>query len=403
MLAIPLLPRDIEHKILETKTLYSGVEYQYLEMGSRSKKLRVHVAKIEKKNSAISLEPHIISDYAKELGSIIGYDTTNESSLISVNASFFQAGTNLPVGITIIDSEPLQIRKYKHWSSIIFTESQVYFDKIELNASLQFGKNSAEIDRYNYRTDTNQIVAYTSHYTDVFPFISEDDIEDKYFEYLTESENLSVSDSTETLLTQEAFSVRLQESMSDSLTYSYIIAKPVQSAYVNNVKGYIVKNIDKLPVKIGEGELLLELPTQLPLFNGDNIVVKYDTNLNLDEVRHVITTTPLILKNGKEFVNSKYEGATSRRFNYSHLARTAFGYDNKYYYLVAVEPNRGRKVKGATLKEMSWIMETIGATEAINLDGGGSTAFVIDGKNLAIPYDFDYNRKVTTAITVKIK
>lgn len=398
---MPLLSRDIEYKILETKSLQSDVEYQYLEMGSRSKKLRVHVAKIKKNNSSISVVPHVISDYAKELGSIIEYDTTNESGLISVNASFFQAGTNLPVGITIIDSEPLQIRKYKHWSSIIFTDEQVYFDEIEFTASLQFGKNSAEIDRYNHRTDTSQIVAYTSHFTDVFPFISEEDIEDKYFEYLTETENLSESDSTETLLTQEEFSENLQKSISDSLTYSYVLAKPFQSGYVNNAKGYVIGNIDKLPVAISKGELLLELPTQLPLFNGDSIVVKYDTNLDLDEVRHVITTTPLILKNGKEFVNSKYEGATSRRFNYSHLARTAFGYDEEHFYLVAVEPNRGRKVKGATLKELSWIMETVGATEAINLDGGGSTAFVIDGKNLAIPYNYDYNRKVTTAITVK--
>lgn len=398
---MPLLSRDIEYKILETKSLQSDVEYQYLEMGSRSKKLRVHVAKIKKNNSSISVVPHVISDYAKELGSIIEYDTTNESGLISVNASFFQAGTNLPVGITIIDSEPLQIRKYKHWSSIIFTDEKLYFDEIELTASLQFGKNSAEIDRYNHRTDTSQIVAYTSHFTDVFPFISEEDIEDKYFEYLTETENLSESDSTETLLTQEEFSENLQKSISDSLTYSYVLAKPFQSGYVNNAKGYVIGNIDKLPVAISKGELLLELPTQLPLFNGDSIVVKYDTNLDLDEVRHVITTTPLILKNGKEFVNSKYEGATSRRFNYSHLARTAFGYDEEHFYLVAVEPNRGRKVKGATLKELSWIMETVGATEAINLDGGGSTAFVIDGKNLAIPYNYDYNRKVTTAITVK--
>ncbi len=398
---MPLLSRDIEYKILESKSLQSGVEYQYLEMGSRSKKLRVHVARIEKRNSSISVVPYIISDYAKELGSIIEYDTTHQNSLISVNASFFQAGTNLPVGITIIDSEPLQIRKYKHWSSIIFTDEQIYFDEVELTASLQFGKNSAEIDRYNYRTDTSQIVVYTGHYTDIFPFISEDDIEDKYFEYLTETENLLESDSTETLLNQEEFSVRLQKSISDSLTYSYVLAKPIQGGYVNNAKSYVVRNIDELPVAIGKGELLLELPTQLPLFNGDSIVVKYATNLDLDEVRHVITTTPIILKNGKEFVNSKYEGATSRRFNYSHLARTAFGYDDKYYYLVAVEPNRGRKVKGATLKELSWIMETVGATEAINLDGGGSTAFVIDGKNLAIPYNYDYNRKVTTAIKVK--
>jgi hypothetical protein len=372
-----------------------------MEMGKRNKKLRVHVIKIDKKHKSIDLVPHIISDFAKNLGSTIGYDTTNLNSLVSINASFFQAGTNLPVGVTIIDSEPLQIKKYKNWSSIIFTNDSVFIDEVDLKVNLSFNNSSIEIDRYNYRTDTNQIVAYTRHYTDVFPIINDKEIEGKYLEYLTDSKKISKTDKSETLLSRDEFVQSLRVLKSDSLDYNYIVAKP-NSLQDNNIRIYKIKHVDLFPIKLQEGEILLETPYQMPLFNGDEVRFEYNTNLNMSEVNHVITTTPLILKNGKEFVNSKYEGATSRRFNYSHLARSAFGYNDKYYYLVAVEPNRGRKVKGATLKELSWIMETIGAKDAINLDGGGSTALIIDGKNLAIPYNYKYNRKVSTAISVKI-
>ena len=378
------------------------MEYQYLEMGKRTKKLRVHVVKIDKKHRSIDLTPHIVSNYAKDLGSNIGYDTTNNNSLVSINASFFQAGTNLPVGVTIIDSEPLQIKKYKNWSSIVFTNDSIYIDEVELNANLEFGNNLVKIDRFNYRTDSNQVVAYTSHYTDKFPLINEDEVESRYFEYLTESDKVAISDSTEDIISKDEFAERLRLEISDNLKNNYIHAIPIESKLNASAKTYIVSHIINLPVELKKGEMLFEIPYQLPLFNDDQVRINYESNIDLSDVYHVITSTPIILKNGKEFVNSKYEGATSRRFNFHHLARSAFGYDDNYYYLVAVEPNRGRKVKGATLKELSWIMETIGAKEAINLDGGGSTALVIDGKNLAIPYNYNYNRKVSTAISVMI-
>ena len=371
-------------------------------MGKRSKKLRVHVVKIEKEHNSIDLTPHIVSDYARNLGSNIEFDTTNKNSLVSINASFFQAGTNLPVGVTIIDSEPLQIKKYKNWSSIVFTSDSIYIDEVTLGAKLNFGGNVVEIDRFNYRTDSNQIVAYTSHYTEVFPLINEDELDTKYFEYITDSEKVRANDDTEEILTRDEFIERLRLEKSDTLKYNYIKAKPIKSKSNFNSRTYAVQHIKNLPVNLDEGDLLIEIPYQLPLFNDDQVRINYESNIDLSDVYHVITSTPLILKDGKEFVNSKYEGATSRRFNYHHLARSAFGYDDTYYYLVAVEPNRGRKVKGATLKELSWIMETVGATEAINLDGGGSTALVIDGKNLAIPYNYNYNRKVSTAISVMI-
>lgn len=397
-----MLPREIEYSVLETKNIYAGVEYQYLEMGKRTKKLRVHVVKIDKKHKSIDLIPHIVSDYAKDLGSNIGFDTTNNNSLVSINASFFQAGTNLPVGVTIIDSEPLQIKKYKNWSSIVFTSDSIYIVEVELNANVEFGNNLVKIARFNYRTDSNEVVAYTSHYTDKFPLINEDEVESRYFEYLTESDKVAISDDTEDIISKDEFAERLRIEISDTLKYNYIKAIPLYSKSNASARTYVVKHIKKLPVELNKGEMLLETPYQLPLFNNDKLIVDYNSNIDLTNVKHVITTTPIILKNGKEFVNSRYEGATSRRFNYHHLARSAFGYDDTKYYLVAVEPNRGRKVKGATLKELSWILETIGAKEAINLDGGGSTALVIDGKNLAIPYNYKYNRKVSTAISVMI-
>ena len=45
-------------------------------------------------------------------------------------------------------------------------------------------------------------------------------------------------------------------------------------------------------------------------------------------------------------------------------------------------------------------METIGAKNAINLDGGGSTCFIVNGKNLTFNYNQDYVRNVSTGISI---
>lgn len=372
-------------------------------MGRRTKKIHVHVAKMPRHSKTLELKPHLVGNYGTELGSIIAFDSTHDNSLISINASFFQGGTHLPVGATILNKEIVQLKKYKQWSSVIFTDNNVYFKELELGAKLEFSSNEIEIDRFNYRSDSNQFVAYNSYYSNQFPIIEIGNIDSLYINFLKENSlNTLAGDETEAPISFTEFKELYKSTYSfDSVnSYFYFKAIPLEPSNLNGKQRFIVKNYDKLPIPIAKGEIVFESKVRLPLFEDDTVALNIEMNVDLDSIRHIITTTPIILKNGRQFVNSKYEGATSRRFNYDHLSRSAFGYDKDYYYLVAVEPNQGRKVKGATLKELSWIMETLGVQNAINFDGGGSTSFVIDNKNLAFPYSPNYNRKVSTALTI---
>jgi N-acetylmuramoyl-L-alanine amidase len=58
--------------------------------------------------------------------------------------------------------------------------------------------------------------------------------------------------------------------------------------------------------------------------------------------------------------------------------RTALGYNDKYYFLVAVD-GRTPKNKGMTFSELQDLFLSLGATYAINLDGGGSTRMMENG------------------------
>jgi exopolysaccharide biosynthesis protein len=372
-------------------------------MGSRSKKLKVHVAKMSRKSKNLILEPHLVGETGRQLGSLIEYDSTHNNSLVSLNASFFQGGTHLPVGITVIDKEILQLRKYKKWSSIVFTDNGVTLTELDASASLSFGNSSVEIDRFNYRTDTNQVVAYNSLYNSQYPKVNDNEVDSLYINFLIDnSYNTIAGDETEELMSFSDFKEIYMNTLDFDSThdYNYFKAIPIEGIGLGTKKKYKVKSIDNLPVNIAKGEILFESKIKFPLFDNDTVYIDTEMNIKEDSIRHIISTTPIIMKNGKVFVNSKYEGATSRRFNSHHLSRSAFGYNNDYYYIVAIEPNQGRSVKGATLLELAWIMNTIGATDAINLDGGGSTSFVINKQNLAFPYSPNYNRKVSTGISI---
>ena len=86
--------------------------------------------------------------------------------------------------------------------------------------------------------------------------------------------------------------------------------------------------------------------------------------------------------------------------------RTCVGYDDQgNAYLVVVDGRRATISNGAYLGDMALILKDFGATEAINLDGGGSSTFVInEGGKLNVknsPSDgslrYDYNSLIVVS------
>ena len=67
--------------------------------------------------------------------------------------------------------------------------------------------------------------------------------------------------------------------------------------------------------------------------------------------------------------------------------RTAIGTDEAgFLYLVSVDGRSGSSI-GMTISELSGYMGSLGATRAINLDGGGSSTFVLHGQLRNVPSD----------------
>ena len=119
----------------------------------------------------------------------------------------------------------------------------------------------------------------------------------------------------------------------------------------------------------------------------------------------VIGGWPRILRNGIDITADapSVEGTLSRNAEMRH-PRTAVGFsrDSTTLYLFAVD-GRSENSGGMTLTELAAMMRTLGAWDALNFDGGGSTTMVIDGAVMNKPSDPTGEREVGNALMVVVK
>jgi hypothetical protein len=118
--------------------------------------------------------------------------------------------------------------------------------------------------------------------------------------------------------------------------------------------------------------------------------------------RMIIGGWPRILRDGDNVADESatVEGTLSRNAEVRH-PRTAVGFsrDSSTLLLLTVD-GRSENSGGMTLVELANVMRELGAWQAMNFDGGGSTTMVIDGKVVNHPSDKEGERAVGDALLV---
>ena len=113
---------------------------------------------------------------------------------------------------------------------------------------------------------------------------------------------------------------------------------------------------------------------------------------------------PRILRDGENVAGdaATVEATLSGNAEARH-PRTAVGFsrDSSTLILFTVD-GRSENSGGMTLVELANVMRELGAWQAMNFDGGGSTAMVIDGKVVNHPSDQNGERAVGNALLVVI-
>jgi len=116
----------------------------------------------------------------------------------------------------------------------------------------------------------------------------------------------------------------------------------------------------------------------------------------------IIGGWPRILRDGENVAgeSATIEGTLSRNAEARH-PRTAVGFsrDSSTLFVLTVD-GRSENSGGMTLVELASVMRELGAWQAMNFDGGGSTTMVVDGKVVNHPSDKEGERAVGNALLV---
>jgi len=153
-------------------------------------------------------------------------------------------------------------------------------------------------------------------------------------------------------------------------------------------------------VRVIDGEKLFEIPAGSAVLSAagksaeafktlpPGTMISIEVSLggfDFSKVTEAAAGGPMLLRAGKALADGSGEGFSAAFWNDRH-PRTAIGSTaTGDVWLVVADGRQAGLSRGVSLTELGAIMQRLGCTDAINLDGGGSSDFVLAGMSVNRP------------------
>ncbi len=407
-------------EVKKDSILADGVIYQNLWLGDGKDHFSVHLLKVAIHNDKNQVFIGKSGNNIAGLTNFLDYlelENPNEAIYGMVNGSFWSAYNTHPIGSTFIQGEILVMNQYKKWSSLFFDKHCTpYIDYFDISGTIFYKNYELPINYTNKRRDSLGLAYYNHFYGDTIPFVKtrsiERAIDSAYKEWFKDMEEFLTDDDTElkfdTLSYIEEIKASLRQSQLEAKTRKYL-CEYLEHPIVNKSYKVIVRKYSDSLIEIPKNHCVVSLGLDFPPFInpqvGDTISVLFQTNIYQNiEFYCGLSGTPSIANDGVYLNKAQSEGSTGRRFINSQLTRTLVGYDKNKdtLYLIAVAgTNSANKQFGANMKDLEKIAKHFKMYDAINLDGGGSTTFVLGKKNIIRSSNPTTSRKLSVFLGVK--
>lgn len=306
-----------------------GVKHIKLTKTINGRPVRINVVEINQKlNPNLQINPQLSSSRLASKSTITTLARKN-NSLVAINGTYFKPQTGVPLGTLMINGKMYTGPIYNRVAMGIFDNC---FDmaRLELNAQVKSFKGNVKVDNINQpRMLSTHVIVYTPEWGSFAP------PSPKYGKQIAVEKGKIISIGTQSM--------------------------PIPQ------NGYVIVGPDERLAKI---------------YKAKHIDLDIKTIPNWENVKHIISGGPYLVKNGEVFVDMTEQklGAIGGK-----NPRTAIGYtQDGNFIMVAVDGREGASV-GLTLKELAWFMKSIGCTNAMNLDGGGSTVMYVNGRVVNMP------------------
>lgn len=277
------------------------------------------------------------------------------NALAAINAGYFnQAG--VPLGILIKDGEFISSPIYGRTLLGISQSGKLFIDQTEQTLAVEFPLQNRERLRFNavnLPRQNQQMVLYTPRY----------------------------GARTGTAPSEESIELQL---LSDGTVQEIAPANlPIPE------DGYVIS-------AHGQGARWLKANAYV----GMRALVYSQVLGQWEQVWHIVGGGPRLIKQGQLHVTSEQE-----RFQpdiaKGRAPRTALGLGRNGEILLLVVDGRQSQSKGLTLWELAGLLKEKGAVEALNFDGGGSSAMVIRNQLVNRPSDGQERPVASSLLLVK--
>jgi hypothetical protein len=367
----PLPPRE-KYEVVSSREVRPGVTYYYIV--SKRGPWRIHVLEIDLHYSELEIAAARALDklFGREPTSSIArrLGTNDRTVIAALNADFFDLTTGENENNNVVDAEFVKATKMTESPNDVFdnihsqfavsTSRKPLLDRFEFVGKVVWTQGIAS-DLYgvNDAPRSNSLVLFNHYYGPSTP---------------TDTLKMDIKE------------LPLREIRTNHDTSYAVVAGKVTSGATS----------------IGAGMLVLsgydlQNPNVISSANvGDTLRIWLGTNPDHGTLRTLVGGWPRIVLNGKNIGASvdSIEG-TFPRFSAQRNPRSGVGFsiDSTTVYFLAVD-GRQQTSAGMTLTEFADVMLSQGVYQGLNLDGGGSTTFVLEGKIMNVPSDATGERPV---------
>lgn len=138
--------------------------------------------------------------------------------------------------------------------------------------------------------------------------------------------------------------------------------------------------------------------------NGNNTKSTSSAPFQSWNMKTAIGGGPVLLQNGEiKITNNEELKFAGKAINDKH-PRTAMGYTKGHKLIILIIEGRNPgKAEGATLTQTAQIIKDLGCWEALNLDGGGSSCMLVNGKETIKVSDAAGQRPVPAVFIIRNK
>lgn len=393
---------------LRTVEVTDGIRYQHLRTREN---LSVHVLEVDRSKSTAGiklLKGQERFNGLERLPDIVsrGDSMVKGTLKAAINANFWSY-RKTPIGPTVIDGEVIQMTRYKNWSSCFFDRNhKMMIERFILSGVFRIrGGTWHDIQSVNERKNPEGIVLYNRFIGSSVPYSTTQSVESLEQEFLDTMDSLDESDHP---VSREALSRTEREEKHRVLLEIptvKIIARYNKPPAVNEEIPCTIIAVDSGVVTMPDNGFVLSLGQHYTLKTlpkpGDKLTLLFSTNIaSRTPFINAVSGTPRLVRNGVAAHEAAKEGVRGRRFINRRLRRTAIGTNEQQTKLFLAVVDGSDKKRGASLQELAICMKQIGAYQAMNLDGGGSSTMLVLDNARSVVGNVETRRKIAVALSV---